>query len=147
MRSGIEFYSSSNSSTVWSIWGGKMARGFAQVSGLKGVINTICVRGWLKSQQNLERNAELILFAVGIALLCYSNAELAHAGSGSFGVACNKVLQLIEGTFGALVCAVAGVAAILAAAMGGFKMAWTLVVVSVGSFILRTYVGLFNGEC
>jgi hypothetical protein len=124
-----------------------MIRGFEMARKIRGLLNTLCIRGWIKAAHTLERHAEVVLLVVGIVLLYGGTTELAHAGSGSMTTACNKVLMLIEGAFGALVCAVAGVAAIIAASMGGFKMAWTLVVVSVGSFILRSYVSLFNGEC
>jgi hypothetical protein len=83
----------------------------------------------------------------GVVLIASISPHDAYAGAGSFGVACNKMLLLIEGAFGALVAAVAGVAAVVAAALGGFKMAWSLVVVSIGAFILRSWIQLFQGSC
>jgi len=124
-----------------------MARGFEMVSNAKRFYSTLCVRSWVRGIQTIERHANLVLMLVGVALLYCGTTELAHAGSGSMKDACDKVLQLVEGAFGALVAAVAGVAAIVAAAMGGFKMAWTLFVISIGSFILRFSVSLFNGQC
>jgi hypothetical protein len=88
-----------------------------------------------------------LLFLTGVILIASVGAENAYAGSGTFGNACSKMLLLVEGAFGALVAAVAGVAAILAAALGGFKMAWSLVVVSIGAFILRSWIQLFQGTC
>lgn len=89
----------------------------------------------------------VLLFLTGVILLASAGVDNAYAGSGTFGGACTKMLLLVEGAFGALVAAVAGVAAILAAALGGFKMAWSLVVVSIGAFILRSWIRLFQGEC
>lgn len=87
------------------------------------------------------------LFLFTILLGHMLAVDPAYAGSGTYGQACNGLLALIEGTFGALVAAAAGIAAIIASAMGGFRAAWTLLVVSVGSFILRSYITLFNGQC
>lgn len=88
-----------------------------------------------------------LMFAAGVVLIASAGAGNAYAGTGSFGNACQKMILLVEGAFGALVAAVAGVAAILAAALGGFKMAWSLVVVSIGAFILRSWIQLFQGSC
>lgn len=106
-----------------------------------------CISSSVKSTQFAQKHANLMLFALGVVLLYTSGANLAHAGSGSYAQACQGILSLVEGTFGALVTAAAGIAAILAAAVGGFKMAWSLLVVAVGSFILRAFITLFNGDC
>lgn len=84
---------------------------------------------------------------LGVIFMSAAFPENAFAGGGTFGIACSKMILLVEGAFGALVAAVAGVAAILAAALGGFKMAWSLVVVSIGAFILRSWIQLFQGSC
>lgn len=69
---------------------------------------------------------------------------------------CKAAMDYIEGDFGALLTAVAGTGAIVASAIGGFKTAWSLLVVAVGAFILRNFIigqdgvglGLFNaGAC
>ncbi len=101
----------------------------------------------LNTRSLFERHAELSLFAIGLTLLYSGGSELAHAGSGTYGQACNGILLLVEGTFGALITAAAGIGAIIASAVGGFKMAWSLIVVAVGAFILRSYITLFNGDC
>ena len=72
------------------------------------------------------------------------------AGGGPHGdpsAACDRILGYIEGGFGSLVAAAAGLAAIIAAAVGGFKAAWALLVVGVGSFIVRSYITLFLSPC
>ena len=94
-----------------------------------------------------EAHGRFLMLALGLGLLYTVGAEPAHAGVGTYNEACGKLLGLVEGSFGALVAAAAGVGAIVASALGGFKMAWALVVVSVGSFILRSYITLFNGTC
>ena len=81
----------------------------------------------------------------------YSAGVAAGGGGVGFGgnptQACSRILGYIEGGFGALVATGAGLGAIIAAALGGFKAAWTLLVVSVGCFILRSYLTLFHAGC
>ena len=59
--------------------------------------------------------------------------------------ATGNLFMLIEGAFGALIMTAAGLGAIIAAVLGAYKTALTLLVVAVGSFILRSLVSLFFG--
>lgn len=59
--------------------------------------------------------------------------------------AVGNLLMLIEGAFGALIMVVAGLGAIVAAAMGAYRAAVGMLVVAVGAFILRALVSLFFG--
>ena len=74
-------------------------------------------------------------------------AQNTEGASASAQQACSLRLAYMESGFGALVAAAAGVGAIIAAAVGGFRAAWSLLVVSVGAFILRAYITLFNQGC
>ena len=56
-----------------------------------------------------------------------------------------NLFRFIEGAFGALLVVGAGIGAIIAATVGAYKMALSLLVTSVGAFILRAYVSLFFG--
>lgn len=56
-----------------------------------------------------------------------------------------NLYKFIEGSFGALLVVCTGIGAIIAATMGSYKTAVTLLVVSIGAFILRAYVSLFFG--
>lgn len=103
-----------------------------------------------------EKHSNKILFLAGVALLGGGLENLASAqtiaggGIAKFGTAvgaCGLILQYIETGFGALVASAAGIGAIIAAAVGGFKAAWGLLVVSIGSFILRAYLTLFHSGC
>lgn len=105
-----------------------------------------------------ERNSTSLMFVLGAVLLIGGSSEFAaaQAGGGGGGVgnaqgaavaACNRLLGYMETGFGALVAAAAGIGAIVAAAVGGFKAAWSLLVVSIGAFILRAYISLFNSGC
>jgi hypothetical protein len=105
--------------------------------------NSLCIAVSVR----VTDSCKVFLMLLSAFLYFTIGADTAYAGSGTFGQACNKMLLLVEGAFGALVAAAAGVAAIIAAALGGFKMAWALVVVAVGSFILRSFITIFNGVC
>lgn len=93
-----------------------------------------------------ERTALLLIGAA--LLLCAVSVEPALAYDGAkYGTICNNVLDMADGTFGAMLTAIAGIGAIIASAMGGFKAAWACVVVAVGGFILRGYMTLFFPQC
>lgn len=92
-------------------------------------------------------HSSIAMLVVGVALLSLGMTNLAHAQHGNPGDACGNLLQFIEGGFGALVAAATGIGAIIASAVGGFKTAWCLLGVSVGAFILRSYITLFNTHC
>ncbi len=57
--------------------------------------------------------------------------------------AVNRMFGYIEGSFGALIMVAAGLGAIMSAAFGQYRAALGLLVVAVGSFILRSLVGTF----
>ncbi len=119
----------------------------ATVSGIKNRLSSYYIESCIRVIFCPSKFQRACLAGLGVFLITSAFAGNAYAGSGGFGAACSKMLLLVEGAFGALVAAVAGVAAILAAALGGFKMAWSLVVVSIGAFILRAWILLFQGSC
>ena len=98
-----------------------------------------------------------MLLTFGLVLLAGGLVDLSQAQgpSGSFSEAAfeddlirnavGNLFKLIEGAFGALIMVVAGLAAIVAAAMGAYRAAVGLLVVAVGAFILRALVSLFFG--
>lgn len=57
-----------------------------------------------------------------------------------------QLFRLIEGSFGALIMVVSGLGAIMAAAFGAYRASLGMLVVAVGSFILRSLVSLFFGS-
>ncbi|MCB0325706.1 MAG: hypothetical protein KDD69_19125 [Bdellovibrionales bacterium] len=114
-----------------------------------------CVRLTLGAQ----RWSTALLLLLGTVLLAGGLAEisLAQGGgpTGSFSEAAyeddlvrnsvGNIFKLIEGAFGALIMVVAGLGAIVAAAMGAYRAALGMLVVAVGAFILRAMVSLFFG--
>lgn len=96
-----------------------------------------------------------ILFLTGCLLiaLAYTPNALANLGTGHtiyndmrISDATNAVLTYLEGSLGALVMVAAGVGAILSAAFGQYRSALGLMIVSLGSFILRSLVGTFFND-
>jgi uncharacterized membrane protein YsdA (DUF1294 family) len=56
------------------------------------------------------------------------------------------VLTYLNGSFGALVMVASGIAAILSAAFGQYRAALGLMVVAIGSFIVRSLMGTFFND-
>jgi hypothetical protein len=118
------------------------------LNGCRKGYHRICCRTVLAA----EKHSSKLLFGFGVLLLFGGMSELAQAqnvagAAGGAYAACGLLLEYMETGFGALVAAAAGVGAIIAAAVGGFKAAWSLLVVSIGAFILRAYITLFNAGC
>lgn len=103
----------------------------------------------------VSRLEQVMLFA-GVGLLVVGLADLSVAQETTFSEAnyndslvrnaVGNLFRLIEGAFGALIMVVAGLGAIVAAAMGAYRAAVGMLVVAVGAFILRALVSLFFGE-
>lgn len=103
----------------------------------------------------VHRNAHALMFILGVALLVAGTNELSVAQVETFSEAnyedslvrgaVGNLFRLIEGAFGALIMVVAGLGAIIAAAMGAYRAAVGMIVVAVGAFILRSLVSLFFG--
>jgi hypothetical protein len=94
--------------------------------------------------------SESVLFKLVAVMLFIALADngSAHAYNGErFRLICHLNLNMVHGGFGALLMASAGVGAVVASAAGGFRIAWALVVVSVGAFTLREYQELWTVQC
>ena len=104
----------------------------------------ICTKAYVGMTENKYLANYMLLF-LGIVLLTAGMTEMSHAQD-KLAEASGILLGLIEGSLGALVMIVAGIAAIVSAAMGAYRAAVALLVVAVGAFILRTLVGLFFDE-
>jgi len=100
-----------------------------------------------------EKQAQAGLFIFGMTILVFGLSMDSHAWNGSTKYndarivnAVNAVLTYLEGTFGALVMAAAGIGAILSAAFGQYKAALSLMVVAIGAFILRSLMSTFFND-
>ena len=101
-----------------------------------------------------DRQAQAILFVVGISILALSMSDLSVAQGGlttkyndeRIANAVNAIMTYLEGTFGALIMAAAGIGAILSAAFGQYRAALSLMVVAIGAFILRSLMSTFFND-
>jgi hypothetical protein len=103
-----------------------------------------------------EKQGRAVLFIAGLAILALGlSHEVMADGGGALGTkyndvrianAVNAIMTYLEGTFGALIMAAAGIGAIMSAAFGQFKAALSLMVVAVGSFILRSLMSTFFND-
>ncbi len=100
-----------------------------------------------------------VLFIAGISILALglSHEVLAAQVGGAGGIqttyndvrianSVNVILEYLEGSLGALIMATAGILAICSAAFGQYKAALSLMVVAVGSFILRSLMSTFFND-
>ena len=121
-------------------------------------LSEYCLAAKTGTLRFLERRGELLLGLLGIGLLIAGLHEVSFAQStvelsrseanfddGLIRGSVGNLFKLIEGAFGALVMVVSGLGAIIASAMGAYRAAVGLLVVAVGSFILRSLVSLFFG--
>jgi hypothetical protein len=95
---------------------------------------------------------QLSLFLLGITLITFAPIENCHAlrtiqyNDQRLVEAVNAILSYLEGSFGALVMVCAGVGAILSAAFGQYRASLGLLVVAIGSFILRSLLSTFFND-
>jgi len=102
-----------------------------------------------------EKQAQAVLFVLGFTVLVFGLTDgiTAQGFNGTtkyndqrIANAVNAVMTYLEGTFGALVMAAAGIGAILSAAFGQYKAALSLMVVAIGAFILRSLMSTFFND-
>ena len=133
-----------------------MNKSFKQlVSKVKSAHLSLCQRVGALSVAPTEKQARIALFLLGVGIL---SLGLSHEVSAQFGKtqttyndakianAVNAIMAYLEGSFGALVMAAAGIGAILSAAFGQYKAALSLMVVAVGAFILRSLISTFFND-
>ena len=108
---------------------------------------SMCGSVYSKVSTLVHKHASLCLFIAGIFLLSFGLSGIAVAAWDDYVLdAVKNIFALIEGSFGALIMVVAGLGAIIAAAMGAYRGAMGCLVIAVGAFILRSIVTLFFGE-
>jgi hypothetical protein len=125
-------------------------------------LNLFSIKLYSYYYAKLYRHANLILFCLGIFIITYGISDFVNAqpstngvggggsGSGGSGEASKiikeqlcKILGLLQGTFGALILIVAGLAAVVTAAMGAYKLAMACVVIACGAFVIESFQILF----
>ena len=100
-----------------------------------------------------SKQVQVMLFLLGICLLSGGLADSASAAALTTRYndtrltnSINAIMTYLEGSFGALVMIAAGIGAILSSAFGQYRAALGLMVVAVGAFILRSFVGTFFND-
>ena len=97
-----------------------------------------------------EKQGRAVMFILGVALIGASLSIDAIAqtkyNDEKIANATNAVLLYLEGSFGALVMAAAGIGAIMSASFGQYKAALSLMIVAVGAFILRSFMSTFFND-
>ena len=106
-----------------------------------------------KFLRSINRDTVLnaVLFVTGAMLITGGivSGAAAHSGAGieydpsRLTEATNAVILYLEGSFGALVMVCSGIGAILSAAFGQYRASLGLMVVAIGSFILRSLMETF----
>jgi hypothetical protein len=124
------------------------------ISRLRESYCSICRHVGTALQAPTKTQSQLLLFVVGFALLAGGLSQGAHAAINGLTTyndsrianSVNAVMTYLEGSFGALVMAAAGIGAIMSAAFGQYKTALSLMVVAVGAFILRSLMSTFFND-
>ncbi len=99
---------------------------------------------FLQDEKKVEMIARLNLLLLAIFL--YESNANAYDGE-KYGKLCSTILTELSGDLGSLFASIAGVGAVVASAMGGMKMAWSLVIVSIGAYVLQTYQEIWFDKC
>jgi hypothetical protein len=124
---------------------------------IKNATTTVAQKISAASIAPTESQARSVLFIAGIAILGLglSHEVAAQVGTQTTEIqynderianAVNAIMTYLEGSFGALIMAASGVGAIMSAAFGQYKAALSLMVVAVGSFILRSLISTFFND-
>lgn len=94
----------------------------------------------------LKTAQPIVILTLAMVLVNTSTADWAAAQEGASvfeKYACSILGDVITGDFSAMITAITGVLAIIAAAAGSFKGAWALLFVSCGAFIYPALVKVF----
>lgn len=88
-------------------------------------------------------NVALGLLGIFTLLSSQAYAQEGAYNSSRIDDSLNVIMTYLEGSFGALIMAVAGLGAIMSSAFGQYKAALGCLVVAVGSFILKSFMLTF----
>lgn len=98
-------------------------------------------------------NKRILLLVLGVILVFLTAHDGWAAGKGGityndsrFAESVDAVMAYLEGSFGAMVMAAAGIATVLCAAFGQYRLALSLLVVAIGAFVLRSLVSTFFND-
>ena len=105
---------------------------------------------FVKANSGVIAQVGLFVFGVALVTLGVVNGAFAQealdVNQDKLQTAIETVFIYLEGSFGALLMVAAGLGAIMSSAFGQYKAALSLLVVAVGTFILRSFVATWFGE-
>lgn len=128
------------------------------VTNLKEKYTHVCQKVGAAFSAPKQSHVQVALFGLGVALLTAGLLDEVIAQGQNQGArtinyndqriteSTNAVLTYLEGSFGALVMVASGIGAILSAAFGQYRAALGLMVVAIGSFILRSLMSTFFND-
>lgn len=88
----------------------------------------------------------VVLISSGIALDASAYSSKANYNDARVAESADIIVTFINGAFGALVMVAAGIGAILSGAFGQYRAALGLMVVAVGSFIVRSLISTWFND-
>ena len=119
------------------------------VSKIHEFFREICIRiGAMRTAPSANFSQALLLL-VGLGLISLAMTSGAGAQEATnyddqlLTDSINYILTYMEGTYGALIMACAGVLSVLSAAYGQYRTSICMLIVAVGSYILRSFIGTF----
>jgi hypothetical protein len=121
---------------------------------IKNVFNATCRKIGAMVVAPSSRQMQSMLFLLGLAVLTigiHADANAAYSAAASYNddrvaEATDVIFTYLTGSFGALIMIACGVGAILSSAFGQYRAALGLMVVAVGSFILRSLVATWFND-
>jgi uncharacterized membrane protein HdeD (DUF308 family) len=85
----------------------------------------------------------VVILSVGLTDIASAAPEYSEDNVQSFKDIIGVIFCFLEGAFGALIMVIAGIGAIVAASFGNYKASLTLLIVAIGSFVLKGIVKTF----
>jgi hypothetical protein len=113
-------------------------------------IGSLITKSYAFVQSQVYAHARDIAIVLGFVTLTFGIADISMAQSNDpqkqmiWGI-CN-VMALTEGAFGGVVMAVSGLIAVVSAALGAYRAALSLLIVALGSYLVRPVMVLFFGD-
>lgn len=129
-----------------------MSRFNSVISKVNNLYTAGCQRLGAFTATPSKTQGQIALFAFGALLIAAATSLDAEAArtinynDGRVVEATNGILLYLEGSFGALVMVASGIGAILSSAFGQYRAALGLMVVAIGSFILRSLMSTFFND-
>jgi hypothetical protein len=107
------------------------------------------VSAYVPAAQWISRHERDLLMFFGLALIYAGQVSVAEAQVAPRTQIINQIciiLNLAEGAFGALLMSVAGIVAVVGAAMGAYRASINAICVGAGAYLIRPLIMVFFGD-